>query len=126
MSAVFESTAGQSLDNVRVPAFFTYNGFQQMFIAKLGGLSERMNCDRWVLGDAGQQTAIGQQDDALAGELLNIYSNDFVTTWRTALGSLRLKTAGRQAEIRCAARAVGADIAAAGEIPEVDPRRDRR
>jgi type VI secretion system protein ImpL len=91
VSAVFESTAGQSLDNVRVPAFFTYNGFQQMFIAKLGGLSERMNRDRWVLGDAGQQTAIGQQYDALAGDLLNIYSNDFVTTWRTALGSLRLK-----------------------------------
>ncbi len=57
VSVVFESTAGQSLDNVRVPAFFTYNGFQQMFIAKLGGLSERMNRDRWVLGDAGQQTA---------------------------------------------------------------------
>ena len=91
VSVVFESTAGQSLDNVRVPAFFTYNGFQQMFIAKLGGLSERMNRDRWVLGDAGQQTAIGQQYDALAGDLLNIYSNDFVTTWRTALGSLRLK-----------------------------------
>jgi len=91
VSVVFESTAGRSLDNVRVPAFFTYNGFQQMFIAKLGGLSERMNRDRWVLGDAGQQTAVGQQYDALANDLLNIYSNDFVTTWRTALGNLRLK-----------------------------------
>jgi type VI secretion system protein ImpL len=91
VSVVFESTAGQSLDNVRVPAFFTYNGFQQLFIAKLSGLSERMNRDRWVLGDEGQQAAIGQQYDALAADLLNIYSNDFVTTWRTALGSLRLK-----------------------------------
>ena len=91
VSVVFESTAGKSIDNIRVPAFFTYNGFQQMFIAKLGGLSERINRDRWVLGDAGQQTAIAQQYDALAGELLNIYSNDFVTTWRTALGNLRLK-----------------------------------
>jgi type VI secretion system protein ImpL len=91
VSVVFESTAGQSLDNVRVPAFFTYSGFQQLFIAKLGGLSERMNRDRWVLGDAGQQAAIGQQYDALAGDLLNIYSNDFVSTWRAALGNLRLK-----------------------------------
>ncbi len=91
VSVVFESKAGQSLDNIRVPAFFTYSGFQQMFIAKLGGLSERINRDRWVLGDAGQQTAIAQQYDALAGELLNVYSNDFVTTWRTALGNLRLK-----------------------------------
>ena len=91
VSAVFESAAGQSLDNIRVPAFFTYNGFQQLFIAKLGGLSERINRDRWVLGDAGQQTAIGQQYDTLAGDLLNIYSNDFVITWRTALGNLKLK-----------------------------------
>src|SRR5713101_3010103 len=91
VSVVFESKAGQSLDNIRVPAFFTYSGFQQMFIAKLGGLSERISRDRWVLGDAGQQTAIGQQYDALAGELLNVYSNDFVITWRTALGNLRLK-----------------------------------
>jgi type VI secretion system protein ImpL len=88
---VFESPPGQSLDSIRVPAFFTYNGFQQMFIAKLGGLSERINRDRWVLGDAGQQSAIGQQYDALAGDLLNIYSNDFVITWRTALGNLKLK-----------------------------------
>jgi type VI secretion system protein ImpL len=43
------------------------------------------------LGDAGQQSAIDQQYDNLAGDLLSIYSNDFVTTWRTALGSLRLK-----------------------------------
>jgi type VI secretion system protein ImpL len=91
VSVVFESTAGKPLDSIRVPAFFTYNGFQQMFIAKLAGLSERMKRDRWVLGEAGQQTAVGQQYDALAGDLLNVYSNDFVTTWRAALGSLRLK-----------------------------------
>lgn len=50
-----------------------------------------MKRERWVLGDAGQQSAIDQQYDNLAGDLLNIYSNDFVTSWRTALGSLRLK-----------------------------------
>jgi type VI secretion system protein ImpL len=91
VSVVFESKAGPSLDSIRVPAFFTYGGFQQMFIAKLGGLSERMNSDRWVLGEAGQQAAIGQQYDALASGLLSAYSNDFVTTWRSALGNLRLK-----------------------------------
>src|SRR5450755_214639 len=91
VSSVFESAPGQPLDNIRVPAFFTYNGFQQSFIAKLGGLSERMKRDRWVLGNAGQQTAVDQQYDALAGDLLNIYSNDFVVAWRTELGKLRLK-----------------------------------
>ena len=91
VATVFENTPSQPLDTIRVPAFFTYNGFQQSFIAKLGGLSERMKRDRWVLGDAGQQTAVDQQYDDLAGDLLNIYSNDFVVAWRTALGKLRLK-----------------------------------
>jgi type VI secretion system protein ImpL len=90
-AAVFESISAQPLETIRIPAFFTYDGFQQLFIAKLAGLSERMNRDRWVLGDAGQQAAIGQQYDALPKDLLNVYSNDFVLTWRTALGSFRLK-----------------------------------
>src|SRR4051812_2091285 len=91
MAVVFETTAGQPLDAVRVPEFFTYNGFHQKFVARLPGLSERMKRERWVLGDAGQQSAIDQQYDGLVGDLLNIYSNEFVTTWRAALGSLRLK-----------------------------------
>ncbi|WFU44339.1 type VI secretion system membrane subunit TssM [Bradyrhizobium sp. CB82] len=91
VAIVFETTTGQPLDTVRVPEFFTYNGFHQKFIARLPGLSERMKRERWVLGDAGQQSAIDQQYDSLAGDLLNVYSNEFVTTWRTALGSLRLK-----------------------------------
>jgi type VI secretion system protein ImpL len=91
MAVVFETTTGQGLDSLRVPEFFTYNGFHQKFIARLPGLSERMKRERWVLGDAGQQSAIDQQYDNLTGDLLNIYSNDFVTAWRTALGNLRLK-----------------------------------
>ncbi len=91
VAAVFETTNGQPLDAVRIPEFFTYNGFHQKFIARLPGLAERMKNERWVLGDAGQQTAVGQQYDALAGDLLDVYSNDFVTAWRAALGSLRLK-----------------------------------
>ena len=91
VSLVFETASGQPVDTIRIPAFFTYNGFQQMFISQLGGLSERMKRDRWVLGDAGQQAAVGQQYNDLAGDLLNIYSNDFVTAWRAALTSLKLK-----------------------------------
>jgi type VI secretion system protein ImpL len=62
-----------------------------MFINKLSGLSERMKRDRWVLGDAGQQDAVGQQYNDLANDILAIYSNDFVNAWRAALGSLKLK-----------------------------------
>ena len=91
VSLVFETASGQPVETVRIPAFYTYNGFQQMFVSKLSGLSERMKRDRWVLGDAGQQEAVGQQYNDLASDLLNIYSNDFVVAWRTALANLKLK-----------------------------------
>ncbi|MBS0528866.1 MAG: type VI secretion system membrane subunit TssM [Proteobacteria bacterium] len=88
---VFEAANGQPLDTIRVPAFFTYDGFHQKFIARLGGLAERMKRDRWVLGAAGQQDAIDQQYNDLAGNLLDIYGNEFTLAWREALSKLRLK-----------------------------------
>jgi type VI secretion system protein ImpL len=91
VGVVFEAAPGQSLETVRVPAFFTYTGFHQMFIGQLGGLAERMKRDRWVLGSAGEQDAVGQQYNSLANDLLGIYSNDFITAWRGALDRLKLK-----------------------------------
>jgi type VI secretion system protein ImpL len=86
---VFEAVGG--LDTVRIPEFFTYEGFHQKLIARLGGLAERMKRDRWVLGDAGQQDAVDQQYNELAGNLLDIYTNEFVLAWREALSKLRMK-----------------------------------
>ena len=88
---VFEADRGQSLDTVSVPAFFTYTGFQDMFIAKLGDLAERMKRDRWVLGEAGQQAALSQQYDNFANNLLDLYGNEFILAWRNALAKLRMK-----------------------------------
>jgi type VI secretion system protein ImpL len=88
---VFEGDKGQSLESISVPAFFTYNGFQDRFIAKLADLSERMKKDRWVLGEAGEQAALNQQYDSLASNLLDLYGNDFIAAWRNSLGQLKLK-----------------------------------
>lgn len=90
-ATVFEAVGGQPLDTVRVPEFYTYDGFHQKFIARLGGLAERMKRDRWVLGAAGQQDAVDQQYNELARNLLDIYGNDFTLAWREALSKLRLK-----------------------------------
>jgi type VI secretion system protein ImpL len=90
-ATVFEATKGQPLDTIRVPAFFTYDGFHQKFIAGLGGIAERMNRDRWVLGEAGQQGAIDQQYNELPSRLLDIYGSEFALVWRDALAKLQLK-----------------------------------
>jgi type VI secretion system protein ImpL len=91
VSNVFEADRGQSLDAISVPAFFTYSGFQDKFIAKLANLSERVKRDRWVLGEAGQQAALSQQYDNLANNLLDLYGNDFIAAWRSALSKLKMK-----------------------------------
>jgi type VI secretion system protein ImpL len=88
---VFEGDKGQPLETISVPAFFTYNGFQDRFIAKLADLSERMKKDRWVLGEAGEQAALSQQYDNLANNLLDLYGNDFIAAWKNALAQLKLK-----------------------------------
>ena len=88
---VFEAVGGQSLDNVRVPGFFTYAGFQRGFIEPLGDIAERIKQERWVLGPAGEQSALDAQYDDLADQMLALYSRDFVAAWREAFGKLRLK-----------------------------------
>jgi type VI secretion system protein ImpL len=88
---VFESEKGQPLESISVPAFFTYGGFQDKFIAKLADLSDRMKKDRWVLGVAGEQATINQQYENLASNLLDLYGNDFIAAWRNALSKLRMK-----------------------------------
>ncbi|VIO76360.1 hypothetical protein CI1B_63700 [Bradyrhizobium ivorense] len=90
-SSVFEADQGQPLDSISVPAFFTYNGFQDKFIAKLADLAERMKRDRWVLGEAGQQAALNQQYENLASNLLDLYGNEFIGAWRGALTKLKMK-----------------------------------
>jgi len=88
---VFEGDKGQSLESISVPVFFTYDGFHNKFVAKLADLSMRMKDDRWVLGQAGEQAALGQQYDNLANDLLDLYGNEFVAAWRSALSKLRMK-----------------------------------
>lgn len=88
---VFESSKGQPLDQIIVPAFFTYRGFHERFMAKLGDLAERMKQDRWVLGEPGQESALNQQYENLANNLLDLYGNGFISAWREALSSIKMK-----------------------------------
>ena len=88
---VFETTDRQPLDTVRVPEFFTYNGFYSGFIARLGDVSERIKAERWVLGDAARDSAIATQFDNLPNQMLEFYTRDFLAAWQQALGRLRMR-----------------------------------
>jgi type VI secretion system protein ImpL len=91
VATVFETISGQPLDTVRVPEFFTYSGFHNIFLASLTDISERIRRERWVLGSAGEQLAVSTQFDNLPDQMLELYTRDFLAAWRNALAKLRLR-----------------------------------
>jgi type VI secretion system protein ImpL len=86
---VFEAPSG--LDSVRVPEFFTYNGFQHSFIERLADIEKAIRDESWVLGDNAQDPAISTQFDTLRDNLLDLYTDDFLAAWKSALGKLQLR-----------------------------------
>jgi type VI secretion system protein ImpL len=113
---VFAATAGQDVNAVSVPGFFTYAGFQKAFLDRLGDVAELVKKERWVLGPAGEQTAVSAQYDTLGQSLLDLYTRDFIAAWREALGKLQLRplTADKPKYI-----ALGAAAAATSPIKQL-------
>ena len=90
-ATVFESTGGEPVDAIAVPAFYTYAGFQKAFIGRLSGIADQLRKDKWVLGEAGLQAPLTEQFDSIGPNLLGLYSKDFIAAWQQALGRLRLR-----------------------------------
>jgi type VI secretion system protein ImpL len=88
---VFEGPRGGELENVRVAYFYTYNGFHDGFIGRLRGVAKQIEEERWVLGTAGDQTAVSDQYETLPKTLLELYAKDFVAAWQNAMGALRFR-----------------------------------
>lgn len=91
VTRVFEAPGDPTLENVRVPEFFTYYGFEHDFIERLPDIADRIKRDRWVLGAAGEQSAVSEQYDHLADDLLALYTRDFVGTWQAQLSKLHFR-----------------------------------
>lgn len=88
---VFEGVSGEDLDTIRVPYFYTYDGFQSAFVDRLGDIGERIEKERWVLGDNADQAAITSQYASLFQDLLKLYARDFTASWQRALRRLKLR-----------------------------------
>jgi type VI secretion system protein ImpL len=89
IALVFDAPGG--LESVRVPGFFTYDGFQRGFIEPLGDIAERIKKERWVLGPAGEGPALSTQYDNLPEQMLQLYEREFKLAWDNALSKLQLK-----------------------------------
>ncbi|HEV7261192.1 MAG TPA: type VI secretion system membrane subunit TssM [Bosea sp. (in: a-proteobacteria)] len=87
----FEGVAGEDLDAIRVPYFYTYDGFQNAFVDRLGDIGDRIEKERWVLGENVDQQAIIAQYATLFQDLLKLYSRDYVAAWQRTLARLKLR-----------------------------------
>jgi type VI secretion system protein ImpL len=102
---VFETASDP--DGVRVPGFYTYAGFQKALLQRLPGIAKDIESERWVLGKLADETVIADQYKTLPNDILNLYTTDFVKTWRDALNRLQMKrlTADKPRYIALAAAA---------------------
>ncbi len=88
---VFEAKNGASLDTVRVPGFFTYHGFYVALLDHMTTIAGALAKDNWVLGPSGEQSAVQSQFERLFPDILELYSNDFISSWNVAISNLALR-----------------------------------
>ena len=88
---MFEAANGANLDTIRVPGFFTYDGFYSGLLAHLQTIRDKLQKDNWVLGASGDQNAVQQQFASLYPGILELYGRDFIAAWTAAINNLQLK-----------------------------------
>jgi type VI secretion system protein ImpL len=88
---VFEGAGGVPLDNIRVPFFYTYAGFHEAFLGRIGTVADQVRQERRVLGDVAAQAAVAAQYDRLPQALYERYSREFVAAWQAELRKLRIR-----------------------------------
>lgn len=91
VALVFEGANNSSLDTVRVPFFYTYAGFHEAFLGRIGGIADQVRRERRVLGDVGNQAALLSQYERLPQALIERYGREFITVWQNELRKLRIK-----------------------------------
>ncbi|GJD45622.1 hypothetical protein AFCDBAGC_3496 [Methylobacterium cerastii] len=116
-SLVFEAVGGD-LDRVRVPFFFTYDGFFEAFIDRFGDVADAAERDRWVLGPAGEQQAYTAQYGSLFADLLKLYARDFVPAWNGALAKLKMRSMSSDKPRYLALQAVAAPTSPLKQVLE--------
>lgn len=115
---VFEASGGVDLESVRVPFFFTYDGFLEAFIDRFGDAQEIAERDRWVLGTAGEQQSVRAQYGSLFGDLLKLYTRDFQQSWTSALRRLKIRPLAADKPRYAALQAVSAPTSPLRQIIE--------
>ncbi len=89
---VFETVDGTELDQLVIPGLFTYAGFHDFFIPELAAVAEKIDDEKWVMGELAEQKGIEEQFSQLGPALIGRYGKDFIDIWTRMLDNLRFKS----------------------------------
>jgi type VI secretion system protein ImpL len=87
---VFRTIDGSSLDDLRVPALFTYQGYWGYFVSEVPNAEQRLRDDAWVLGEVGERADMAQQLAGLEEALFRRYRDAFQAAWGNMLAKIGL------------------------------------
>ncbi|MGJ8603743.1 MAG: type VI secretion system membrane subunit TssM [Marivita sp.] len=87
---VFRTTDGRPLDSLTVPGLFTFTGYWSVFQDAVANAAERLEDERWVLGEPGEGVDYDGQLTGLNRDLHALYTQDFAKAWNGMLGRIEL------------------------------------
>jgi type VI secretion system protein ImpL len=83
---------GSEFDKLAVPGFYTYAGFQDFFIPQLAAVADKIEGEKWVMGELAEQKGVEEQFGQLGPVLIERYGKDFVDAWNQIFDNLKLKS----------------------------------
>ncbi len=90
---VFVTTDGSALNDVSVSGVFTFEGYWGFFLEEVTSARDRLDADKWILGDAAVRVNYNSQLAGLEADIHALYQRDFVAAWnamftKIGIGSL--------------------------------------
>lgn len=81
-----------------VPGFYTFEGFHNVFVDRLGGITSEVTKDTWVFGP--DSPAGGDAGAArLAVDVMNIYLGEYISQWEALLGDVSFSSGNSPKEL---------------------------
>ena len=89
---VFQVEDGTPVEELAIPAIYSFDGYWGHFIPEIQAIEERLEADKWVLGEfAAAEVDYAGQLAELEGVLQQIYRQRFTEAWTGLLSSLSVR-----------------------------------
>lgn len=95
---IFFDTSGAFAPGAGVPALFTRNGYDRIFLPIVGKGATLLEEEKWVVGDTGKAQLSPGELAGLKSDLERLYFAEFLDRWRSYTGSIKVMGAASLGE----------------------------